>query len=320
MIQKTQKKSEEVSYGLSDVSPKDKPWDIHGRERDAVRESYFIEGNISYAERMLNCSQLLEFAVTFSEKQVVELKLKSTKFCRVRYCPVCQWRRSLKWRARFFEALPRVFEENPEVNFLFLTLTLKNCVLEELRETVGQMNRSWNKLVKRKQFPALGWVKSLEVTKAEDSKVHPHFHSLLMVPSRYFVARSYLSQRAWGKLWSESLKVDYNTRVHVEKVKPKMGEDERTGLMNAVCETLKYSVKSSDLVDDSGWLVKLTEQMYKIRAVSVGGALKPYLSDVGNEDDKEDLIYIEPELESEGRESGRCYFSWNYPTKRYISL
>ncbi len=63
--------------------------------------------------------------------------------------------------------------------------------MEELRLTVKEMNKSWNKLVKRKQFPALGWVKSLEVTKSQDLTAHPHFHCLLVVPSNYFSCSVY---------------------------------------------------------------------------------------------------------------------------------
>ena len=319
MILKTQQQSERVSYGLSDVSPKDKPWDIHGTERDAVRDSYLLEGHVSCAERMLDCSQLLEFVVTSSEKQAIIFKLKSARFCRVRYCPVCQWRRSLKWRARFFEALPKLLEDYPKVKFIFLTLTVKNCALEQLRLTIGGMNKAWNKLVKRRQFPALGWIKSIEVTKSKDLTAHPHFHCLLMVSSDYF-ERSYISHLLWGQLWRESLKVDYDPIVNVKKVKPKVGQDERSGLMAAVCEILKYSVKPNDLIDNSDWLIGLSEQMHKLRAVSVGGVLKSYLSDLGEESDLEDLVHIESKLDVEGQKQAQCYFSWNYSLKRYMGL
>ncbi len=321
MISKTQYKTERVSYGLSDVSPKDKPWDIHGWERDLVRDNYLSKGYVSYAERLLNCSQLLGFVIGLSDQEAVTLRLQSARFCRVRYCPVCQWRRSLKWRARLFEALPELFEDYPKIKFIFLTLTVKNCFLEELRLTIKEMNRAWNKLVKRKQFPALGWIKSIEVTKSKDLTVHPHFHCLLAVPFNYFTgSRLYLSQPLWQELWRESLKLDYDPIVNIKKVKPRIGEEERSGLMAALCETLKYSVKPNDLIDSSDWLVGLTEQMHNLRTVSVGGMLKSYLSDVGQESDSEDLIHIESKLDVESEQQAKCYFSWNYSSKRYIGV
>ena len=319
MILETQQKLGVISYGLSDVSPGDKPWDIHGLERDLVGDSYLFEGSASYAERILNCSQLLEFAIGLSDREAVTFKLQSARFCRVRYCPVCQWRRSLKWRARFFEVLPKLLEDYPKVKFVFLTLTVKNCVLGELRLTINKMNKAWSKLIRRKHFSALGWIKSIEVTKSKDLTAHPHFHCLLMMSLDYF-ERSYISHSVWQQLWRKSLKVDYDPIINVKKVKPKVGEEEQLGLMAAVCETLKYSVKPNDLIDSSGWLIGLSEQMYKLRAVSVGGLLKSYLSDLGEESDSEDLVHIGSKLDTEGQQQVRCYFSWNHSLKRYMGV
>src|SRR2546427_9278996 len=99
---------------LSDVSPKHKPWDQHRAEADEVQEVY-AGGAVwhqRYAERVAVCSQVLEFArdpPKSCEKQ--KLKLKSVWFCRVRHCPVCQWRRSLMWQARVYKVLPQLIKD-----------------------------------------------------------------------------------------------------------------------------------------------------------------------------------------------------------------
>ena len=319
MILTTQQQTEKVSLCLSDISPKDKPWDVHGLERDIVRDAYLIQGYLSYAQRMSECSQLLDFVLTSSDLQAVILRLKFAKFCRVPLCPICQWRRCLKWRGRFFEVLPGFLEDQPTVKFLFLTLTVRNCPLEELRLTISEMNKAWRKLVKRKQFPALGWLRSLEVTKSKDLTAHPHFHCLLVVPSDYF-SNYYVSQSLWQELWQKSLKINYEPIINIKKVKSKaITEEDPTGLMVAVCETLKYSVKPGDLIDNSEWLVGLTRQMYKLRKINVGGILKPYLSNLGVEDDSEDLIHIDSELITEEEKEAECSFYWNYSIKRYLA-
>ena len=216
MILTTQQEFEEVSYCLSDVSPKDKPWDLHGLERDIIRDAYLLQGYLSYAQRMSECSQLLNFVLTSSDLQAIILKLKFAKFCRVPLCPICQWRRCLKWRGRFFEVLPSFLIDYPTIKFLFLTLTVRNCSLDKLRLTVKEMNKSWNKLVRRKQFQALGWLKSLEVTKSQDLTAHPHFHCLLVVDSDYF-SRFYMSQPFWQQLWRKSLEFIRKENVKREK-------------------------------------------------------------------------------------------------------
>jgi hypothetical protein len=44
----------------------------------------------------------------------VKLKLKNAYFCRVRFCPVCQWRRSLRWQAKVYQALPQLRRDYPD--------------------------------------------------------------------------------------------------------------------------------------------------------------------------------------------------------------
>ena len=318
MILPTYQQIGKVFYCLSDISPKDKPWDIHGLERDLVRDAYFLQGYLSYAQRMSDCSQRLDFILKSSDEHSFMLRLKSAKFCRVRYCPICQWRRSLKWRARLFEALPGFLEDQPTVQFIFLTLTVKNCVLWELRSTVRHMNKAWRRLTQRKCFPVLGWLKSLEVTKSEDLTAHPHFHCFLVVPSDYF-SHLYVTHSVWQQWWRKSLKVDYDPILNIKKVKSKMlNEEYSTGLITAICETLKYSVKPSDLIYDSEWLVTLTQQMYKIRAINVGGILKPYLSDLGVENDNEDLVNVDSNLNEDGDNQDEVFFDWNSSVKRYM--
>jgi len=300
---------------LSDFSPSDKPWDIHASERDQVRNLYLESGH-PYARRISDCSQWLDFALTSTDSDEVAFKLQSSKFCRVRHCPVCQWRRSLKWRAKFFQVLPQIREVYPTARFIFLTLTVKNCELADLRSQITIMNKAWDRMAKRKSFPALGWVRSLEVTKSKDGSAHPHFHCLLMVPAGYFdKSGGYLNQSEWSDLWQSALRINYTPIVDVRTVKSKPGV-EGDGIAAAVCETLKYSVKPDDLVSGSDWLLGLTKQLHKTRAVAVGGVLKQYLADLEKEPD--DLIHVDESSQS-GEELGRLRFDWRYEKKQYTT-
>ncbi|MFZ5063913.1 protein rep, partial [Escherichia coli] len=77
------------------------------------------------------------------------------------HCPVCQWRRSLMWQARFYQSLPSIQQEQPKARWLFLTLTVRNCKVSELGDTLTAMNSAWNRLRLRKEFkPVLGWVRT----------------------------------------------------------------------------------------------------------------------------------------------------------------
>jgi plasmid rolling circle replication initiator protein Rep len=304
------------SFYLSEISPKDKSWDQHRASADQVKELYKLTEFFRYSKRIDECSKWLLFALKAGDEGELKLKLQEAKFCRVRHCSVCQWRRSLMWRARFFQALPRIDEAYPTGRWIFLTLTVKTCPIKELRDTLTLMNKAWNLLTKRREFSVLGFIKSVEVTRSADGYAHPHFHCLLFVPAGYF-SHGYISQAKWTDLWQSCLKIQYQPVVHVVSVKAKQkagAVDKKAGLLAAVCETLKYSVKEDDLVADPLWLEELTSQLHKTKAISVGGVLKEYLS----EQEPEDLINAGIEDEEETSEDDpKLIFDWAETIRRY---
>jgi plasmid rolling circle replication initiator protein Rep len=306
---------------LSDVSPRHKPWDVHRGEADDVTEVYGgspITRHHRYAERVANCSQVLEFAR--SPPPTVgkaKLKLKSVWFCRVRHCPVCQWRRSLMWQVRIAQALPLLIRDYPDTRFLFLTLTLKNCPVKQLRFTLGNMAKAWQRLTQLDAWPAIGWVRSVEITRSRDASAHPHYHALLMVPPTYFQG-DYLKQHEWAELWRQSLRINYRPVVDVRVVRPEQRlESGRVvpaswNIWGAVVEILKYAVKPSDMVRDHKWFLTLVDEVHKTRAVAIGGILKKYI----RERKKEDLV-SEPGEGPTEEEVGRLFFGWKPVVRRY---
>lgn len=301
---------------LSDVSPKDKPWDVHKSQSEQIRDLYAQSGFSSYAYRIDNCASFLQFAYN-SDNQNGELKLKlyGSKFCRCRHCPTCQWRRVIMWVTRLTKAIPAVLEDHPDSCFIFLTLTIKNCQVDKLRDNLTWMNKSWELLTKRKQFPAKGFVKSTEVTRGKDNTAHPHFHCLLLVPKSYFVGRKYLSQDKWASLWQSCLKINYYPQVDIRRVKPKPGMSELEGLKKAIKETIKYSIKPEDLINSSPeWIEEITIQLHKTRAISLGGIFKDYL----REEEPENLITESGQLKQDS--DNTIVFGWRERLGRYTKL
>jgi len=328
---------------LSELSQRDCPWDLHRWQSELVAALYRLSsdeavGLHKYAKRIDGCSQLLDFVLKSNDVGEVRLKLQEAWFCRVRSCSVCIWRRSMMWRARFYNAVPRVMEAYPEHRFIFLTLTLRNCDLEQLRSTIQLMVAAWKRLAQSKEFRVVvGFVRSLEVTRnPQTDQAHPHFHCLLMVPGSYFKSREYLSKARWGELWARSLRIDYQPGVHVRALKPRPGVDggELAGLEAALRETLKYSVKPGDLIGgavlderknlvlgdqrnqvNALWLHEFTKQMHNVRATSVGGILRQFIA----ETDPEDLIHPEGQLQEEVLDDDiRLFFGWRDQVKRYV--
>jgi plasmid rolling circle replication initiator protein Rep len=301
------KDADNNSPALSDLSPRDQPWDKHRANCDRAAGYYSGSEFQRYSERMGDCSELLNFRlVPEAHHGVYRLKLATARFCKVRHCPVCQWRRSLMWKAKAYKILPKVVQDYPKYRWLFVTLTVKNCAITELRETLAWMNKGFKRLSELKTWPAKGWIKSTEVTRGRDGSAHPHFHILMMVPTSYF-GRDYLSQAKWVELWQKSLRLDYKPVLDVQALKP---TDSPTGLL---AEVIKYQCKESDLTADREWFLELTRQLHRTKAISVGGVLKDYLREL--EQEPEDLIGESNEPDSV--DEGHLYFDWRRQQKKY---
>jgi len=225
------------------------------------------------------------------------------------------------WLARFIKSIPMIQEKYPKAKWIFLTLTVRNCEITELRDTLKNMNAAWKRLTERKVFPALGFVKSVEVTRGQDGTAHPHFHCLLLVKPSYF-STGYLSQEKWTELWKSCLRIDYEPIVNIKVVKVKDSikksnvatNDYQDALTKAALETFKYSVKGSDLIKDANWLDELTRQLHNTRAIAIGGCLREIISD----SEPEDLIGEEPDEGSEPKQDEvSLLFDWASPKKRY---
>jgi hypothetical protein len=232
------------------------------------------------------------------------------------------------WVSRFFDAFPRIYAAHPEMRYIMLTLTVRNCAISELRSTVVQMSKAWDRLTKRKSYPALGFVRSLEVTRGADGSAHPHFHILLAVPPSYFNGRSYLSKDKWAALWQDAMRLDYKPvcDVRIVKEKPTKGQivegvqsesipDPMKTLMSAITETIKYTTKPSDMVKEGAWLLTMVDQMRNIRAVALGGIFKEFLKETETEQDL--ITASEIDIEKVVTNEGGIHFGFRRDVKRY---
>jgi len=303
---------------LTDYSPRDRPWDVHRAQAQTVEGVY--QGTVfdALAGRIKGCTGHLGFVWSDPDPETGEchLRLRSAHFCRVRHCPVCQWRRSLMWQARFLKVLPSIEAEHPTSRWLFLTLTVRNCPIDELRHTIQDMNQAWHRLIKRREFDSnvLGWIRTTEVTRSKDDSAHPHFHVLMMVRPSYFT-HNYVTQKRWTEIWQDCARLGYTPIVNVKAVRPKsgVGSIDQTPLRRAVSETLKYSVKPQDMRDD--WLIQLTQQVHHLRFIASGGVLKNVLRE--GEETESDLLLADDPSATDASEPD-VYFRWHRTIRRYV--
>lgn len=201
---------------------KDKPWAKHklGSVRLATLYEKANEIVPLLSERRLdalaNCGDWLEF-VRYSDGTQ---KFRRAYFCKLRLCPMCQWRRSLKLARRLHDIVERI-SATSTTRFIFVTLTQRNVAGEKLGEELGKMTAAFSSLMRRKPLKdvTLGWCRSIEVTvNARDFTFHPHIHALVAVKAEYFRGRGYVKQARWRELWQDVMKLSYLPQVNVKAI------------------------------------------------------------------------------------------------------
>lgn len=267
---------------LSDLDSRGKERDWSGKKmrNELLAEAYECI-NPKKSARLLDCGKVLTYKVFEDGTK----KLDSMSSCRVRLCPICTWRRSLKVFGQTKRIVDKIATDYG-YRYLMLTLTVRSCSGSELSSTLDMILQGWNRLLQLKEIKSMckGWYRSLEIVhdcapfitrdmwygnperhvksrkeyyKARGLKIgdenplydmyHPHIHALIAVQPSYFTSRYYLKQARFAELWGQSLRVDYLPRVDVRCVKGETMED----LSKAVAEVAKYAAKDTDyIVDD----------------------------------------------------------------------
>lgn len=265
---------------------KKRKWDLHKQNNlklvELYKQAIKINPSVISPKRLqdlADCASQLEYLQDAEGNK----KLYKTYFCRVRLCPMCQWRRSLKLFSQVSKITDYINQQNNnQVRYLFITLTQKNCNGSELVQEINKINKSFSLLVdktKRVQ-PAtkfkkmlLGYIKSTEVTYNPKTKTyHPHLHCIFAVQGEYFNKANYINKNTWRAIWADLLKIDYLPQINVQAIKP-------TRQQKAVAELAKYPAKVSSILNLSQAqavqvVMDLTTLCYKRRFVAFGGIFK----------------------------------------------
>lgn len=307
---------------LKDVTTngKERPW----REKKIknLRYADYLETlHFLKAEKVSQCSDILEF----EKGEEGRLTLKRAWFCHSRLCPICSWRLAVKNAYDLSMILDEAVKREPEVEFLFLTLTEKNSAFGDLKDDLKRLNRSFYKLFQYKKVKQdlVGYVRSTEITvnRTEES-FHAHAHVLLMVRKSYFQRGNYLSQKEWAGLWQRARKLNYTPIVNVKKVRASKKD---VSLTASAKEVAKYQVKeanylTSDRESDLKILDELEHALAGTRQISFGGLLKEVRHDLllDVDEDQEDLIRVDGDQKDDASTAQVVAYKWSRTIGNYI--
>lgn len=278
------------------------------KESFKTANSFIIRGKIEEnetltkrGERSLNCAQQRYIVVVNGKAHTV-----FTHRCRSRHCQNCQRIKAFVWQEKMKEIFPDLISKYPNHKYLFITFTVKNPKLKNLKSVLICMSRAYAKMFQRKAFKKwfVGDIRSTEITRGNsgEDEAHPHFHALICVHPTYFKGVNYMSADVWGQNWGECLEaefkkegLEYNAadypkgfpRVDIRLAK---SADRKTDITNQnisehgeqlINYVLKYSVKGSDLLKNGkadAWFWEFDKQVKNIRMIAASGDIKKSLA------------------------------------------
>ena len=287
------------------------------------------------ALRMFECAKILLFK---NFEQIGYRKLFKAFMCKILLCPFCMTRKSILIGNNLHKVLQFGADEK-KLEYIHLTLALKNCKINELQDTIELMLKSFKKFVNRDIFlqkgkgakgTVKGWFRNLEVTfNHEEKTFHPHFHILLAVEKSYFFKQTnpdgYLTQERALQMWKECLGVDYLPTVDLRKVyylddkgNKIINFTDGEGLKKAVEEASKYITKALDLlsIEDEKLQKKVIRSMLQAlsyrRLFAYGGVLKNIRAELKLQDEeKSNLINLgDDEIDTTGMEYFVEVYKW----------
>lgn len=343
---------------LSDMTAKgtEKPWKKHRLESEllvmyyeqlAIDDPENAARWLAKAERVSRCACWTEF------QKLPEggLHLHDAAFCRVRLCPMCQWRRSLKLgqQARAVIAAANAAKTSRDgcgYGWVMLTLTVRNVPGSDLEHTLDHLHTALNRMQHSQKWKdaVQGWMRATEVTRNYNSRskwygsYHPHLHLLLCVNRRYFKSAAYISKDGWQKLWQHYADTDYPPEVEVHAIRDKatgqlaqdIKNDGKASIAGAIAETSKYIAKPAAYLapeDSAGSLdaVKVLDIATESRRLTAwGGVLKDTARRLKLDDvETGDLVHIDAEDSGDpAADAAAEYISyaWSVGARDYLRM
>lgn len=332
----------EILQDKNKKNGKERPW----REKKVanVLLAQIYRGlDVRKAERLEECATYLLFALHEGA-----LTLEKMNSCRVRLCPMCQWRRSLKAYSQTMRIIDYLAQGKRPPAYAFLTLTMRNVTGDRLKEALDNLMEGLNRLntYSAVRKAVRGAYRGVEITHDVDRKItrsryraakayydglglkvgdcnpgfdtyHPHVHYLLAVNKSYFTSRDYIPQEKWVEYWRRAMRLDYDPVVDIRRAWGTSAEQ--------IAEISKYACKDSEYVIPTDYELSqetvaiLDRALANRRLVAYTGELREAHRDLKMDDvDDGDLIHVDPGAEDAVKEDPRLLYLWQSGYCQYM--
>ena len=226
-------------------------FDWKGKKKKTFRLArvYEMLGDTAKAGQAAGCATWLQYGVDAQGSKT----LTAANFCKGRLCPLCNARRARRAAVLLSKVMNAAQERRPGLQFVFLTLTVRNCPGAALGDTITSLTSAWARLThhRRVSRAVAGWFRAIEITRnRETGEYHPHIHAILAVDEKYFDRDTdmYITLDEWITRWAKALRVDYLPSVDIKST---YARGKKRGSAAAAAEAAKYPTKDAEYLNQA---------------------------------------------------------------------
>lgn len=214
------------------------------------------------ADKLLHCGN---YVITQANADRTRERIEIGYYCGQRLCPSCAWRQSVH-DAQRLAAISAAAADRHNLRMILVTLTVPNVGAEELRSTLRDLNKAYNKLRKRTKMAILlaNTAKKLEITYNRGMDTyHPHLHIICYVGRNYW-SRGYISHDTLLDEWRAATGNRQITQVDIRVCRD-------TDTSNAIQEVAKYAAKAADYTQSAEVMRTMYNALYGAQRLSLAG-------------------------------------------------
>ncbi|SOB76012.1 Replication protein [Marinobacter sp. LV10R510-11A] len=275
---------------MSPIKRKSTPLEDLRKYKEMTQETagHFLSDGCRQTDghRLLNCAKYVRTYRTPSNDTFID-----ALYCKHTHCPLCQRQKARKYRSKIHQLL----DQNPyllDSKWLYLTLTVRDCNVEDLRPTGDIMVKAFQRMRTRKLWKdnVLGGIRFIEVTESQVDResVHPHFHCLLLVRPSMFAGNNYVSTVKWASEWQKALQAHYEPKVHIKRFNGKPDE-----IRSLIVGHAGYSMKPRKTVLDRRRFLIMTHEMRDLRRAESFGIIRTLFSELNGHANFEAIEQLE---------------------------
>ena len=178
------------------------------KKRKQLEESNKIKGSFKNKKKIFDCMNFVS---------VRENGSITTNYCKNRYCPFCDYIKTIKYKV-LIEKILKKFENNTLIFLTLTTKTIKVISADEIKNHRKKISTAFSNLMSKKiATNQNGYIRKIETNYNSDkNECNIHIHSIVLIKN---YKKNYIKKSDWLEMWKQVLKDDSIKELDIKVIK-----------------------------------------------------------------------------------------------------